>query len=47
MSQRLQTFCINQQQFADRAGIARQMLSAVINGWNCRPEIMGKIYVAE
>lgn len=28
---------------ADKAGISRQTMSAVINGRNCRPELLGKI----
>ena len=36
-------FSINQKQLAERAGISRQTLSAVMNGRNCRPEILGKL----
>lgn len=36
-------FQINQQTLAERAGISRQTLSAVMNGRNCRPEALGKI----
>lgn len=32
-----------QQALADRAGISRQTMSAVMNGRNCRPELLGKI----
>ena len=28
---------------ADAAGVSRQTLSAVLNGRNCRPELLGKI----
>lgn len=35
--------CINQQTLAAKAGISRQTLSAVMNGRNCRPELLGKI----
>ena len=34
---------IGQQSLAIRAGISRQTLSAVMNGRNCRPELLGKI----
>lgn len=34
---------IGQQTLADKAGISRQTLSAVINGRNCRPKLLGKI----
>lgn len=34
---------INQQSLADKAGISRQTLSAVMNGRNCRPELLGKL----
>lgn len=34
---------IGQQSLADKAGISRQTLSAVINGRSCRPELLGKI----
>ena len=34
---------IGQQTLAIRAGISRQTLSAVMNGRNCRPELLGKI----
>ena len=32
-----------QQELAAKAGISRQTLSAVMNGRNCRPELLGKI----
>lgn len=32
-----------QQKLADAAGISRQTMSAVMNGRNCRPELLGKI----
>lgn len=32
-----------QQELADKAGISRQTLSAVMNGRSCRPELLGKI----
>lgn len=35
--------CINQASLAARAGISRQTMSAVMNGRNCRPELLGKI----
>ena len=34
---------ISQATLADKAGISRQSMSAVINGRNCRPELLGKI----
>ena len=34
---------INQLTLADKAGVSRQTLSAVMNGRNCRPELLGKI----
>lgn len=34
---------INQATLATKAGISRQTLSAVMNGRNCRPELLGKI----
>ena len=34
---------INQATLADKAGISRQTLSAVMNGRNCRPELLGKL----
>lgn len=34
---------INQQSLAIKAGISRQTLSAVMNGRNCRPELLGKL----
>ncbi len=34
---------IGQQSLAIRAGISRQTLSVVMNGRNCRPELLGKI----
>lgn len=34
---------INQKELADRAGISRQTVSAVINGRRCRPDLLGKI----
>ena len=37
------TFKINQQMLAERAGISRQTLSAVMNGRSCRPEILGNL----
>lgn len=36
-------FSINQKQLAEIAGISRQTLSAVMNGRNCRPELLGKL----
>lgn len=36
-------FSISQKQLAEKAGISRQTLSAVMNGRNCRPELLGKI----
>lgn len=38
--------CIDQKDLAERAGISRQTLSAVINGRSCRPSLLGKISVA-
>lgn len=35
--------CITQGALADRAGISRQTLSAVMNGRSCRPELLGRI----
>lgn len=34
---------ISQAAVADEAGISRQTMSAVMNGRNCRPELLGKI----
>ena len=34
---------INQAVLADKAGISRQTMSAVMNGRNCRPELLGRI----
>lgn len=34
---------ITQTILADKAGISRQTMSAVMNGRNCRPELLGKI----
>lgn len=34
---------LSQQQLAEKAGISRQTLSAVLNGRNCRPDLLGKI----
>lgn len=34
---------ISQSTLALRAGISRQTMSAVMNGRNCRPELLGKI----
>lgn len=36
-------FSLNQKQLAEKAGISRQTLSAVMNGRNCRPELLGKL----
>lgn len=36
-------FSISQKQLAEKAGISRQTLSAVMNDRNCRPELLGKI----
>ena len=35
--------CMNQQQLADKSGVSRQTISAVMNGRSCRPELLGKI----
>lgn len=35
--------CFNQASLAMKAGISRQTLSAVMNGRNCRPDLLGKI----
>lgn len=35
--------CIVQGALADKAGISRQTLSAVMNGRSCRPELLGRI----
>lgn len=32
-----------QAKLAEKAGISRQTMSAVMNGRNCRPELLGKI----
>lgn len=40
---KMATLQINQSQLAERAGISRQTLSAVMNGRSCRPELLGKI----
>lgn len=32
-----------QSTLAEKAGISRQTMSAVMNGRNCRPELLGKI----
>lgn len=34
---------IIQATLAEKAGVSRQTLSAVMNGRNCRPELLGKI----
>lgn len=34
---------INQATLATKAGISKQTMSAVMNGRNCRPELLGKI----
>lgn len=34
---------LNQTALAEKAGISRQTLSAVMNGRSCRPELLGKI----
>lgn len=34
---------VGQATLAEKAGISRQTLSAVMNGRNCRPELLGKI----
>lgn len=34
---------ISQAALAAKAGISRQTMSAVMNGRNCRPELLGKI----
>lgn len=34
---------ISQAALADNAGVSRQSMSAVMNGRNCRPELLGKI----
>lgn len=34
---------VNQMTVADKAGISRQTMSAVMNGRNCRPELLGRI----
>lgn len=34
---------ISQATLAMKAGISRQTMSAVMNGRNCRPELLGKI----
>lgn len=34
---------INQQTLALKAEISRQTISAVMNGRNCRPELLGRI----
>lgn len=39
MAQKLYT----QTELAKKAGVSRQTLSAVMNGRNCRPELLGKI----
>lgn len=35
--------CTTQGTLADKAGISRQTLSAVMNGRSCRPELLGRI----
>lgn len=35
--------CTTQGALADKAGISRQTLSAVMNGRSCRPELLGRI----
>lgn len=35
--------CSSQAALADKAEISRQTLSAVMNGRNCRPELLGRI----
>lgn len=37
---------ISQASLAAKAGISRQTMSAVMNGRNCRPELLGKISAA-
>lgn len=34
---------VNQASVAAKAGISRQTMSAVMNGRNCRPDLLGKI----
>lgn len=34
---------INQATLADKAGVSQQTMSAVMNGRNCRPELLGKV----
>lgn len=34
---------ISQAKLAENAGVSRQTMSAVMNGRNCRPELLGKI----
>lgn len=34
---------ISQASLADKAGVSRQTMSAVMNGRNCRPELLGRI----
>lgn len=34
---------ISQASLAAKAGISRQTMSAVMNGRNCRPELLGRI----
>lgn len=36
-------FGINHGQLAEKSGVSRQTLSAVMNGRSCRPELVGKI----
>lgn len=40
---RMAKLCVNQTMLAQRAQVSRQTLSSVINGRNCRPELLGKI----
>ena len=34
---------LRQQDLADLSGISRQTLSAIMNGRNCKPNILGKV----
>lgn len=38
--------CSTQAKLADKAGVSRQTMSAVMRGRNCRPEILGRISFA-
>lgn len=36
-------FCMDQKCLAEKANVSKQTVSYVLNGRNCRPELLGKI----